>query len=146
MHLKEPSVGPEGLGSECHCRHKLSVAASLTTGASRSLHTMCTVHHHRRHNLQHVGDIAEIHYQVVISEHVSPLRQPHVLGSCLACLLYGIAHVVAAQELRLLDVHRLARLGGSHKQVGLSAQECRYLYHIHHFAHGRCLIALMDVG
>ena len=146
MHLEEPSVGSKGLCSQCHCRHKLSVAARLTSGTARSLHTMRAIHHHRRCNLQHVRYIPEIHNQVVISKHVSSLREPHVLSSRLASLLHGVTHVVAAEELCLFDVHRLSRLGGSHEQVRLSAQERRNLYHIHHLAHRSCLIALVDVG
>jgi hypothetical protein len=49
-----------------------------------------------------------------------------------AGLVDDVLHVVRREELALLDVHRLARLGHGADEVGLAAQEGRRLQHVDH--------------
>ena len=145
MHLEKPARGTESLRSQSHLRHKAAVAASLSVTAAGPLHAVRTVHDDRRHNLQHVADVAEVHHQVVIPHHVATLRQPHLFGAGLAGLLYRVPHVAATQELRLLDVHRPARPRCRCQQVRLTAQEGGYLYHVAHLTHSLSLPTFVDV-
>ena len=146
MHLEEPAGGSEGLGRKGHGGYEAAVAACLAVGTAGALHAVGTVHDDGGHNLEHVGDVAEIDYEVVVAERVAALGEPDVGGSGLARLLYGVAHVGAAQKLGFLDVDGLARAGGRHEQVGLPAEEGRYLQHIDHLSGGLGLPAFVYVG
>ena len=75
---------------------------------------MGAVHHHCRHDVEHIADVAEVDHQIAVAHHVAALGEPDILGTSLSGFLYWIAHVTPSQELCLLDVDSLARLGGCH--------------------------------
>ena len=146
VHLEEVACGSEGFGSQCHRRHKPSVASCCSVAGSRTLNAMCAIHNHAWHNFKHVGDVPEIHHQVVVAKAVSALGQPNLFGACILRFFHRVAHVGATQELSLLDVHGLASLGCCNKQVSLPAKESRYLEHIAHRSGSLCLMALVYIG
>ena len=106
---------------------------------------MGTVHDDRRHDVEHVGDVSEVHHEVVIAHHITTLCQPYLLGPCIAGFLHGIAHVTSTEELCLLDVDDASCLCRSDQQVRLSAEEGRYLYHIAYLSHRFCLPGFVDI-
>ena len=136
MDLEEPSRGSEGLGSLGHHRHILAVADGFAVAGTRPLHAVGAVHDDRRDDAEHVGDIAEIDNKIVIAETVAALGEPHIGGTALTGFLDRIAHVGTGEKLGFLDVHGLARLGGSNDEVGLTAEESRNLNDINDLADG----------
>ena len=81
----------------------------------------------------------------MIAEETAPLGEEYVLVShALRLPSYG-QHVLRCHELAFLDVERLARLGGSYHQIGLSAQESRNLQHVRHLRDTDGLIRIMYV-
>ena len=146
MDLEEKAVGAEGLCCQSHGGNEAAVAARGAVARARALHAVGAVHDNTRGYFEHVANVAEVDNQVVVAIHVAALREPHVLGTCLAGFLNGVDHVLAAQKLRLLDVYRAACLGGRHEQVGLAAEEGRNLDDVNNLSHGFGLTALVDVG
>ena len=115
MHLEEEACGTEGLCSHRHLRYEAAVAPCLAVAATRSLHAMRTVHDHRRYQFQHIGDVAEVNHQVVVAHHITTFREPYLFSTSLAGFLHGISHILATQELCLLDIHGAPSLGSSHE-------------------------------
>ena len=146
MHFEEEAVGAEGFGGLRHGGYEFAVAPRLAACGAGTLHRMGAVHHHGRGDAQHVRNIAEIDDEVVVAVNIAALGEPYLRSARIAGLFVGIEHVGARQELRLLDIHRPARLRGSDQQVGLAAEERGNLDHVDHFAHGRGLPRFMDVG
>ena len=146
MHLEEESVGTECLRSQSHCRHILAVAARLSACGARTLHAVRTIHHHRGRYMQHVGYVAEIDHKIVVSVHVAALGEPHLARTRTYALLIRIFHILAREELRLLDVDGASRPCSRRQQIGLTTQECRYLDHVDNLADGCRLIRLVYVG
>ena len=146
MHLEEEARGPESLGGQGHGGHKLAVAHGLAVAGRGPLHAVGAVHDDGGHQPEHVGDVAEIDHEIVVSEAVAALGEPHFAGAALACFLYGIHHVAAREELCLLDVDDAARACGGYEQVGLAAEKGRNLEHVAHFAGGLGLPGLVNVG
>ena len=145
MYLKEISCRTEGLGCQRHGRHEPAVADGLPVSCARTLHTVRTVHDDTWDNLLHVRDVAEVDYKIVVAEAVTAFREPYLSGPAFHALLYRIAHIAPAEELRFLYVDRLSRPGSSYKQVGLPAEESGNLNDIHDPAHGLCLAALVYI-
>jgi hypothetical protein len=102
--------------------------------------------------LPHDGETAHVRNQVVVAEGDASLAdQDAVLvdpGFARGRLRLGhhIAHVVGSQELSLLDVDRLAAGGHRRDEVGLAAQECGGLQHVHHRGNRGDLRHFVDVG
>ncbi len=136
MDFKEPTRGSESLGGQSHLRNKPPVAPCLAVSTTGTLHAVGAIHYHFGHYLQHIGYVTEIYNEVIVAECVASLGEPHVSGTRFPGLFHGIAHVFPAEKLCLLDVYRLASPGSCHKQVGLPAQESRYLHHVNHFSCG----------
>ena len=107
---------------------------------------MCAVHDHRGHYLLHVGDISEVYHKVIVAKAVSSFGEPYLGGARIQRLLHGVAHVLSAQKLCLLDVYDFTCLGGRCQQVGLAAEKSRYLYDVHYFAYRLRLPAFVYVG
>ena len=146
MHFEKETVGPERLGRMRHGGHEFAVAARLAARRARALHRVGAVHHDRRGDFEHVGDIAEIDDEVVVAERVAALGQPDVTGPRLAGLFVGVAHVRARKELGLFDIHRFAGPGCGDHQIGLAAEERRNLDHVDDLADGCGLPRFVDVG
>ena len=96
--------------------------------------------------LLHNGNIPVIHHQILIAEHRAALSEHNLVVARLTHLLDGKAHSFARKELSFLDVHRLARLGGSHQEVGLAAEESWNLHDIDVFCGHRSFFGSMDIG
>ena len=107
---------------------------------------MGAIHYHARCKVEHIRHIAEIDHEVVVTKRVSSLGEPHLLGACLHSLLVWVAHILAREELPLLDIYHLARLGRCNDKVGLTAEECRNLHHIYHLAYSFGLPRLVNIG
>ena len=84
--------------------------------------------------------------KVVIAIDISTLGEPHLLRTRLYSLLIGVFHILTREELRLLDIHTLARARRCNKQVGLTTQECGNLQHIYNLTYRLCLPRLVYVG
>ena len=135
----------ERLSRLSHGGNKLTIATCLTPRRTRTLNGVRAVHNHAVGIVFHQGDIAEVHYKIVVTINISALREPHFLSACLFALLNGILHIFARKELRLLDVHRLTRLRRSNEQIRLSAKEGWNLQHVNNLSRCLCLITLMHV-
>ena len=146
MNLEEPACGAKGFGGHCHLRHVAAVAHGLAVAGRRTLHTVGAVHNHCGDNLLHLGDVAEIHHQIVVAEATAPFGEPSLSRAAIEGFLHRIAHVAAREELGFLDVDRLSRLGRCEQQVGLAAEEGRNLDNIAYLPHRLCLPTLMNVG
>ena len=107
---------------------------------------MCAVHDDCGHNLFHVGNVAEVNYQVVVAETVASLCEPYFLGTALQSFLYRIFHISATEELCFLYIYRLTCMGSSHQEIGLSAQKGWYLQYVAHLSCCLCLITLVNIG
>jgi hypothetical protein len=114
--------------------------------AAGALYAMGAVHHDAWHYIEHIRDIAEIDYEVIVSEGVTPFAEPYLLCPTLASLLHRIAHINTREELCLFDIDSLARLCCCHEKISLTTQEGRYLEHISHLCHRRSLTRFVDVS
>lgn len=63
---------------------------------------MGTIHHHGLRDAQHVGDIAEIDHQIVVTVDIAAFGEPYFRSPRIARLLIGVLHVQPRKELRLL--------------------------------------------
>ena len=54
---------------------------------------MGAIHNDGGGEAEHLGDIAEINYEVVVAEAVAALSEPHIGGAALTGFLYRVAHV-----------------------------------------------------
>ena len=125
---------------------KLAAVWLERSGSPRALNAVGAVYDNGLAKTLHHGDVAKIHDKIVVSEAVATLREPHLAGSTLRRLAIGIDHILTAQKLSLLDVDNPARLGRCHEQIGLPAQEGRYLQDISHLARPLSLPRLVDIG
>lgn len=93
------------------------------------------------HNLQaaHVND------KIVIAKAAAAFTQADAVIARAAGLGQHMAHLPGRKELPLLDIHRLVRSGSGQQQIGLAAEECRDLQHVHCFGHGYGLFRQMDI-
>ena len=146
MYLEEVARRTESLRRQCHRGHETTVAGGFSIASTRSLHAVGAVHDHRRHDVEHIGNVAEIDHEVVVAEGIAAFREPNLLRTSVAGLFDRVAHIATAQKLRLFDVHRASRPRRRHEQIGLTAEERRNLQHIAHFGDGRSLPRLVDVG
>ena len=71
----------------------------------------------------HGCDVAVVHHQILIAEHGASLSQHDFVVARLTYFLDSKAHSLTREELSLLDVDGLARLGSGHKEVGLATEE-----------------------
>ncbi|MNZ94918.1 hypothetical protein D3C78_1140390 [compost metagenome] len=94
----------------------------------------------------HHAKAQHVHYQVVITQAGATVAQDQLVVTGFLELVHDVLHLRRAQELRLLDVHRLAGLGQGHHQVSLARQERRQLQYVGHFGNGSRLINLVHVG
>ena len=85
MCLEEISGSAKSLCRKCHAGHKLAVADGLAVSGRRALHAVGAVHDHRGHDVEHVGDVAEVHDKVVIAKAIAALGEPNLLGTAVLC-------------------------------------------------------------
>jgi hypothetical protein len=117
-------------------RDKLRLASAhrglifIAMRSRRQLHRMRRVKHHRR-ELAHDGQRPHIHHQIVVAETRSTLGQKHLAVAGIAALCDRVLHVPGRNELPLLDVHRTPAQRRRHDQIGLPAEKCRNLQHVH---------------
>ena len=76
---------------------------------------MCAIHDDRWHDVEHVRDVSEVDHQIVIAEGVAAFGEPNLVCTSVASLFHGVAHVLSAEELSLLDVHGAAGLCCCHQ-------------------------------
>ena len=145
MNFQEETSGSESLCCLCHHGHIATVATRFAVGSAWLLNAVGAVHDDIIHNLQHLGDVSEVNHQVVVTHHVAALCQPDLFGTSLAGFLYGIAHILSAEKLGLLDVYDTTGLGCCNEQIGLSAQEGWYLQHVAHLSCRLCLPGFVNV-
>ena len=88
----------------------------------------------------HVGD------QAVVPEREAPFRHQQILVARRARLLHHPLHLAGREELPLLQVHRFARAGDRHDEVGLPAEEGRGLQHVDDGRDLGDLLLLVHVG
>ncbi len=94
----------------------------------------------------HALDGGHVVDQAVVSEERSALGQQDAVVLAAADLLDHVAHLVGREELALLDVDGLARLGAGAEQVGLATEKGGHLDAVDHGADGRRLARLVDIG
>ena len=123
VHFEEEAVGTERPGRPGHGRHELAVASRRTARTAGTLHRMGTIHHHGLRDAQHVGDIAEIDHQIVVTVDIAAFGEPYFRSPRIARLLIGVLHVQPRKELRLFDIHGLARTRGVRKALGTAVDK-----------------------
>ena len=143
---KNHPVAPNALAAMAICGTKRRSPPVLPSAPPRALYTVRAVHDDRRNYSQHVADVAEVDYQVVVPEHIAAFCKPNVFCTGIAGFLYGVTHILSAEELGLFDVYRAPGAGCGYQQVGLAAEESRYLQHVGHLACRLSLPTLVDVG
>lgn len=80
----------------CHCDEEQSVCRLKSFRHRQGLYAVASaIRYDCRNNVEHVGDISEIHYEIVISIHVTTLRKPLLLSSGIFGFLYGILHILS---------------------------------------------------
>ena len=146
MHFEKIARCTKSLRRQCHRGHETTVAGGFSITSTRSLNAVGAVHDHRRHDVEHIGNVAEIDHEVVVAEGIAAFREPNLLRAGVASLFDRVAHVATAQKLCFFDVHRASCPRRRHEQIGLTAEERRNLQHIAHFGDGRSLPRLVDVG
>ena len=107
MHFEKETVGPERLGRMRHGGHEFAVAARLAARRARALHRVGAVHHDRRGDFEHVGDIAEIDDEVVVVASERPVIQTtfNVRLADVCELTPGSAIIVSRSgEVKIVDV------------------------------------------
>lgn len=106
------------------------------------LQRMGNVHNHGITEVLHRRDAAHIDDQVVITEGRAPVGQHHVRIARIADFPGGEGHRFRSEKLSLFDIDDLAGLRGGNQQIGLAAQESRYLQHVDVFGGDRSLFRL----
>ena len=110
------------------------------------LQRMGNVHNHGITEVLHRRDAAHIDDQVVITEGRAPVGQHHVRIARIADFPGGEGHRFRSEKLSLFDIDDLAGLRGGNQQIGLAAQESRYLQHVDVFGGDRSLFRVVDIG
>ena len=139
------------IASHGHCRptygfNHLGVTARHATSLIGALQRVCDIHHHRHLVPLHNRHSPEIHYQILVAECGASFCQHHVVVAKIVQLVHRMHHGLGRQELPFLHIDAFSCLRSRLQQRRLSAQECRYLEHIHIFG-GHCgLLFGVDVG
>src|SRR3546814_6051933 len=74
---------------------------------------------------------SEVRYQRVVAKAGATLAQHDPLIASGSDLVCDIGHVPGRKELPLFHIHGRAAIASGKQQVGLPAQECRDLQHVH---------------
>jgi hypothetical protein len=118
-------------GSREH-RDETAVTATAIPGSPRFLHTVRRIETDRR-PFAHNAQPAKVHHQITIAERGAALREHDVFAARRAQLRRHVFHVLWRKELSLLHIDRAAvllrRVRRRDQQVGLAAEERRYLKH-----------------
>jgi len=94
----------------------------------------------------HDGDGAHIHDEIIVPEGHAPLGDKNIMVPGRRDLFDSVFYVPGREELSLFDVHHLVGSGNLRYEIGLSAQERRYLEHIQHRGGGCDLFKAVHIG
>jgi hypothetical protein len=144
MRLKEDAIHADGKGSARKRTDELPASAGALAGIGL-LHRVRGIVEHRTARAAQDRQRTEVHHQVAVAEHCPPLGQPYLASPSPAHLFDGVRHALGRHELPLLDVDRLARLPSCHEQIGLPAEECRNLQHVHKAGGSECLLGRVHI-
>ncbi|OAV72733.1 hypothetical protein Barb7_03057 [Bacteroidales bacterium Barb7] len=133
MRFDEETVGTYGDGGFGDGFNQFGETAADACRLVGLLQGVGGIHDNRIAELLHLRNAAEINDQVRIAESCSPLGQHDVVVSRIRHLLRSKPHGGGRDELPFLDVHNLARAGGSKQQISLTAEESGYLQYVRVF-------------
>ena len=136
MGLEEQPVGADGHRRAGQRLDHRAVAAGRCAETARFLYAMRGVKDHGDAQGLHLWDRSHVVDQPSIAEKRASLAQQDVLAAAGLELADDVLHVPGGEKLALFDVHRPARLGRRHQQIGLPGQKGGNLQQIADLAAG----------
>ena len=127
-------------------RHEFTLAARRRALPARLLHRMRGVEDHRRAGALEDRQRAHVGDQCVVAERYATLGHQYIAVARAGDFHDHVLHIPGREELPLLDVDGLARIGGGDQQIGLTRQERRDLQHVDCLRHARALFGVVHVG
>ena len=146
MDLNEKTVGACGDGSFGENRSHLAKAAGFIAEAAGLLNTVSGIEDDGTAKLFHFFDGGHIVDEAIVAEERSPFGQNDFIVAAAADFFDGIFHFFRREELTFFYIYRFSSIGTGTKQVGLPAEEGRYLKAIDDLCGNGGLGWFVDVG